>query len=176
MSKHILVLIVILAFASCTSQKYAYHFDHYNYHIGEKVGDDEIPTLTESPLTFNAEKLTASTIMASDAAAAEKASPFASIQEKAHQYKDMSRKDRRAFRKELSSKIKDYALEVRSGEKGSNVEATQQLDDELKLAIVFGAVGITLVVLGGINTIFWVLGAVGLAIGLVFFIRWISTQ
>jgi hypothetical protein len=65
---------------------------------------------------------------------------------------------------------------LKAGDEVTSVNATKQLDDDLKLAIIFGAIGITFAVLGGINTVFWVIGVIGLIVGLVFFIRWISTQ
>jgi hypothetical protein len=70
----------------------------------------------------------------------------------------------------------NYSKALRSGDEGARVEATKQLDDDLKLAIIFGAIGVTLAILGGINTVFWVLGVIGLVVGLVFFIHWISRQ
>ena len=88
----------------------------------------------------------------------------------------MSKRERKDFRKELKNEIKNYTKVLTADDHGASVKATKQLDDELKLAIIFGAIGITLTVLGGISTVFWVLGVVGLAIGLVFFIRWISRQ
>lgn len=170
----------VLTLAACSSPKYTYNFDHYDYNSGKKRQAEksfvQVPTEGIGPLTFREKDLLASAspvVVVSEEIKI--SSPF-SLKEKADRYKSMSKSERRDFRKELKKEIKNYAKELKAGDQGARVTAAKELDDELKLAIIFGAIGITLTVLGGINTIFWVLGVIGLIIGLVFFIRWISTQ
>ena len=166
---------------SCSSPKYTYNFDHYDYTSGRKSMPERYfvqidPTRDASPLIFNDKELLASS---SPGAVAPEEPEFASVlplKERADQHKNMSKGERKNFRKELKREVRNYANDLKSGDHGASITATKELDDELKLAIIFGAIGITLTVLGGINTVFWVLGVVGLVIGLVFFIRWISRQ
>jgi Ca2+-dependent lipid-binding protein len=91
-------------------------------------------------------------------------------------YKELSRSEKKQLRSELKDYIKNHSKKLKTSDEVASVNATKQLDDDLKLAIIFGAVGITFAILGGINTVFWVIGVIGLIVGLVFFIRWISTQ
>lgn len=181
MRKHIFLFGAALVAAACASPRYTYNFDHYNYNSGkakqaEKSSPLTVSTREESPLALREQDFVASTSLSAGVSEAVKVIPMSSLKQKAERYKNMSKQERRDFKKEVRTEVRNFAKEIRFHESGANIAATHELDDELKLAIIFGAVGITLVVLGGINTIFWVLGVVGLVIGLVFFIRWISTQ
>ncbi len=48
------------------------------------------------------------------------------------------------------------------------------LDKDLKLAAIFGAVGIVALLIGG--DVFWVIGGIALLIGVVFFVMWLARQ
>ena len=50
------------------------------------------------------------------------------------------------------------------------------MDNDLKLAIIFGAVGLTLTLFGGINEAFWILGVISIVVGVVFLIKWLVRQ
>jgi hypothetical protein len=56
------------------------------------------------------------------------------------------------------------------------VEASsaKYMENDLKLAAIFGGVGLVLLIIGG--DVLYVLGAIGLLIGLYFFIRWLMRQ
>lgn len=58
----------------------------------------------------------------------------------------------------------------------ANVEATQKLDQEVIVAIAFGAVGITLSLLGGISAGFWIAGVLCLGAGVFFFVDWLRKR
>lgn len=170
----------LLVLAACSSPKYTYDFDHYDYNSGRKPLPEPsaqvAPAHKVGSLVFEENNLLAGMSPGALATAEPNIAATFSIKEKANHYRELSKRERNDFRRELKSEIKNYAKELRSGDQGASITASKELDDELKLAIIFGAIGITLTVLGGINTVFWVLGIVGLAIGLVFFIRWISRQ
>jgi len=170
---------VLLLLCACSPSRYTYNFDHYDYNSGRKSAVRS--EMTESkdvaePLKLDEKNLLASTSPQVVEVTESKALPTSSLKLKAERYKEMSKQEKKEFRKEFRKTIKDYSKQLKASDEGASVAATKELDDELKLAIIFGAVGITLTVLGGINTIFWVLGVVSLIVGLVFFIRWISTQ
>jgi hypothetical protein len=170
----------LLTLAACSSPRYTYNFDYYDYNSGRKKEVKE-PNEVEptEPLKLDPNNLVASTTP-SAAASSEKeiSTPLksTSLHETAGGYRTLSKTERKQMRKELKSYIMNYSKALRSGDEGARVEATKQLDDDLKLAIIFGAIGVTLAILGGINTVFWVLGVIGLVVGLVFFIHWISRQ
>lgn len=180
MRKQISTLIVIgatLIILSCSSPKYTYNFDYYDYNSGRK-GLSEIKStesLTE-PLTIDKSELVATL----DPKVVTNANPASSIKSdgisKNRSIKDLSKTEKKELRKVLKNYIKNYKNNVTSVSAVASVGATKALDADLKLAIIFGAIGITFAILGGINTVFWVIGVIGLIIGLVFFIRWIAAQ
>jgi len=170
---------VLLLLCACSPSRYTYNFDYYDYNSGKKSGLPSEITASKGvtePLKLDENNLLASASPHVVEASELNALPASSLKSKADRYKEMSKQEQKEFRKEFRKTIKDYSKQMKASDEGASVAATKELDDELKLAIIFGAVGITLAVLGGINTIFWVLGVVSLIVGLVFFIRWISTQ
>ena len=176
--KKYFVLGIAIVFAACSSPRYTYHFDHYDYESGRRkdISMQQGPA-GESPVLLAEHDYVASQADAAPAGPGDVVISSASPESHhSRNYKAMTSAERKNFRKEIKSQVRQYAKAIKSGQATASVSATSELDDELKLAIIFGAVGITLTVLGGINTIFWVLGVAGLVIGLVFFIRWIQTQ
>ena len=172
------ILGMMLFLASCSSPRYSYNFDYYDYNSGRKLPNtrlnDSLIGADAEPLKLNKNELLAAVNLA------EKKSPQSHISEDAHAatkaYNDLSKAEKRKLRSKLKDYIKDRSKELKPAADVASVNATKQLDNDLKLAIIFGAIGITFAILGGINTVFWVIGVVGLIVGLVFFIRWISTQ
>jgi hypothetical protein len=177
--KHILTLVVsVLLLASCSTPKYAYNFDYYNYNSGRKkaeaeklVANSEAVTPVaaeekESPLTLTREDAVAS---AGEAAPAPVAKPAA-----AKKYTDMSKSEKKDFRKTVKKEMKTY-LKAKKGD-GTVGKETQALDYNLKMAIIFGAVALTLSFFGGVNSVFWIASVIALVIGVVFFIKWIAEQ
>jgi len=172
---------IMLFIASCSSPRYTYNFDYYDYNSGRKelpithVNESQLANKTE-PLKLDKNQLVAAT----DADVVINSNTSSSVTEAAstatNTYKDISRSEKRQLRNELKNYIKNQSNKLKPGDELASVNATKELDDELKLAIIFGAIGITFAILGGINTVFWVIGVIGLIVGLVFFIRWISTQ
>lgn len=166
----------MLLFASCSSPKYSYYFDHYDYNSGKKkiVATEVAQQTEEAPLTVNPEMLTASAgehtivleeqpLKKEDVAVDKK-----TILEK---YTSMSKAERKEFRKELKSEIKKYTKAKKEVESEKSTEA---LDRDAKFAIIFGGIGIIFLLFPG--DVFLVLAAVSLIIGFVFFVKWISRQ
>jgi hypothetical protein len=86
----------------------------------------------------------------------------------------MSKEEKKAFRKEAKAQIKQYVKAAKSGDKTQMAEASKALDKDLKLAAIFGAVGIVALLIGG--DVFWVIGGIALLIGVVFFVMWLARQ
>jgi hypothetical protein len=177
--KHLVTLVVsVLVLASCSAPKYTYNFDHYDYNSGRKKAEAEklvaknetaTPVITEeeaSPLALTREDAVAS---AGEAAPAPIAKPIA-----AKKYTDMSKSEKKEFRKTVKKEMKTY-LKAKKGD-GTVGKETQALDYNLKMAIIFGAVALTLSFFGGVNSVFWIASVIALVIGVVFFIKWIAEQ
>ena len=174
--KHLVTLVVsVLVLASCSTPKYTYNFDHYDYNSGRKKAEAEkLAAQTEpqvvvieesSPLLITEENVVAS--------AAEKA-PAPVAKPAAKKYSEMSKTEKKELRKAVKTEIKKY-LKNKKGD-GSVTKETKALDYNLKMAIIFGAVALTLSFFGGVNSVFWIASVIALVIGVVFFIKWIAEQ
>ncbi|HEY0770159.1 MAG TPA: hypothetical protein VGD31_07470, partial [Sphingobacteriaceae bacterium] len=94
----------------------------------------------------------------------------------AKKYSEMSKSERREFRREVKEQIKSYSQSVREGDGVKAANEMNAMDNDLKLAIIFGAVGLTLTLFGGINEAFWILGVISIVVGVVFLIKWLVRQ
>lgn len=179
----------MLLFAACSTPKYAYYFDHYDYNSGKKaalaektIPDNNVEAATNSQLTdesllvIQKETLTASAEM-NVVAAPEKVAPKPSSNPLTitKKYKEMTKSEKKEFRKALMTEIKNYKKIKKSG-KGDIAHDTKVMDHDLKLAIIFGAIALTLSFFGGVNSVFWVISVISLVVGVVFFVKWITEQ
>jgi hypothetical protein len=65
---------------------------------------------------------------------------------------------------------------VKNGEKIDAQGPQGSLDPDLKMAIIFGAVGLVLALFGGISEVFTVLGVIAILVGVYFLIKWLIRQ
>jgi hypothetical protein len=86
----------------------------------------------------------------------------------------LTREERKEVRKEAVKQLKAYAKAVKEGDKALATELKQGMDNDLKMAAIFGAVGIVSLIIGG--DVFYVIGAVALIVGVVFFVKWLMRQ
>jgi F0F1-type ATP synthase assembly protein I len=87
----------------------------------------------------------------------------------------LSTPERKEVRQLLRKEIKTIS---KNQNKEMSVSSTKAagLDQNLKLAAIFGAVGIVGLLLGTAGQFFVVIGAISLIIGVVFFVKWLLTQ
>jgi hypothetical protein len=174
--KHLVTLVVsVLVLASCSTPKYSYNFDYYDYNSGRKKAEagklvaqaEAQPVVLEesSPLLLSEENVVAS--------AAEKA-PAPVTKPALKKYSEMSKSEKKELRKAVKTEIKNY-MKNKKGD-GAVTKETKALDYNLKMAIIFGAVALTLSFFGGVNSVFWIASVVALVVGVVFFIKWIAEQ
>jgi uncharacterized membrane protein len=181
MRKYFLLVLSIAVLASCSAPKYAYHFDHYDYNSGKKQADATTGKVTETPVDAETSPLTlpAETMVASaDEKAVVLAEPTADMKAQAEAAKEkfaaMSKEERKAFKKEAKAQIRQYIKAAKSGDKAQMELAAKGMDKDLKMAAIFGAVGIVALLIGG--DVFWVIGGIALLIGVVFFVMWLARQ
>lgn len=189
MRKYLIPLAAIFM-AACSPQKYAYHFDKFDYNSGKNsasgefaAGADQVlpeaPLFSEDPLAVHSETLTASTdnskiTLPPSTAAVEPQDVAVAEESPARSYKEMSRSERKEFRKEAKALIKTYIKAKKEGDEVKAAQAAQAMDHDLKMAAIFGAVGIVALIIGG--DVFWIIGGIALIIGVVFFVLWLSRQ
>lgn len=168
MKLRLLYLTAIVLLSACSSPKYAYNFDYYDYNSGKKAKSAQVAE-SNSPAT-NAEMLTASTenlvVAETNALAANEAK--SSIEAVKKTYMQMSKSERREFRADVKSLIKEKKESVKAARK------TNAMDNDLKLAAIFGAVGIVALIISG--DVFYIIGGIALIIGVVFFVKWLVRQ
>jgi hypothetical protein len=166
--------------AACSSPRYSYYFDHYDYNSGKKTAIAapvvEAPAnaqLTdESLLVLQKETLQASAepyLIASPA-------PIASVNKPmpTEKISVRSKTEVKALKKKLITQIKE--LKKIKKDLPPSADKSKVLDYDLKMAIIFGAVALTLSLFGGVNSVFWVASVISLVIGVVFLVKWIAEQ
>jgi hypothetical protein len=155
--------------AACSAPKMAYKFDYHDYNAGRKAKDvkEEVAS-NPGPMPVQAESL-----LAMEPVKEEPTTSIESLEKpvaiaEGKTYEDMSKKERRELRKELKKEIK------KMNDNPTAVEETKAIDRDLKLAAIFGAVGIVALIIGG--QVFWIIGGIALIIGVVFFVKWLIRQ
>ncbi len=179
MKKSLYLILAITLLASCAAPKYSYYFDHHDYNAGKRKKEadrkvvsqlesrDEI-TVYEEPLKLNEETLVAS---------ANETKVFVHESkpvEAPKSYKEMTKAEKKEFRKDARKLMSTYITAKKSGDKVTVAEAAQGMDKDLRFAAIFGAVGIVGLLIGG--DVFYVLGAIALIVGVVFFVMWLTRQ
>jgi hypothetical protein len=179
MRKYLFFMAAVSIMASCSTPKYAYHFDKHDYNAGRKqvktttasAETIDLDNKNETPFKVDPEMLTASTSKEVIAVSEVKKEE---VKEATKSYKEMSKAERKEFRKEAKSLMKTYIKATKSGDKVKAAEAAAAMDHDLKLAAIFGAVGIVALLIGG--DVFWIIGGIALIIGVVFFVMWLVRQ
>jgi uncharacterized membrane protein len=169
MKSKITLLLAIVVLASCSAPKYAYYFDHQDYNAGRKAKGPVQEKV--SPLAVDPQALVASTNDTPVTTAAPAAVEPVAV--KKVTYMQMTKTERKALRKELGKQVKSY---IAAKKNMNSVKASQAstMDHDLKLAIIFGAVGLVGLIIGG--DVFWIIGGIAMLIGVVFFVKWIIRQ
>lgn len=176
MKNYLLLFCAIALLASCSSPKYAYHFDHYDYNRGkQKVTNSEVSKYKVEEVSFaiQDEELLASTTTETIYLAEVKegtSSPNSVVTNSSA----LTKGEKRELKKEAMKSIKSYVKAVKAGDHDKASEMAKAMDKDLKLAAIFGAVGITGLIIGG--NVFYVIGAIALIIGVVFFVLWLTRQ
>lgn len=149
---------------ACSTSKYTASFNSYESYGAKSAINTEAKTLT---VVTNDEIVLAST----SSAPVEIATPASS---EGKTYVQMNKTERKALRNHLRKEIRTYVKE----KKNLHIESTQAvqkgMDNDLKLAAIFGAVGIVALIISG--EVFYILGGIALIIGVVFFVKWLVRQ
>jgi len=179
MKNYLLLFLALVLLASCSAPKYAYHFDHYDYNIGKKqqIANSEAVVSTEteitSPIAIDEQVLVAS---ASETVVfvPEINKPTLALEKAKENYAALSKAEKKEIRREAVKSIKEYVKAKKNGDNDKAEQLAKAMDNDLKLAAIFGAVGIVAAIIGG--DVFWVISAVAWIIAVIFFIKWLVRQ
>ena len=172
MKRYLYAFISILILASCATPKYTYYFDHYDYNSGKKKNQSHVVASSESPEIILPSTIDEKTLVASvkeNNVYVAKRVPTISKEEAVARIKSMSKVEKKELKREIKRVVKENKMK-------ENVEpnSAKYMENDVKLAAIFGAVGLVLLIIGG--DVLYVLGAIALLIGLYFFIRWLIHQ
>ncbi len=158
----------LLLAASCASPKYTYYFDHYDYRAGKKLDDGKMERIHIAETATLPEQLLASkNNLLTERPSNQQVLPTEKME------KPLGRSSiNKVERRELKQQIKKYIKDI----KKEKVEASKanSLDHDLKLAAIFGSVGVVALIIG--TDAFVVIGGIALIIGVVFFVTWLLRQ
>jgi hypothetical protein len=170
----ILSLACVALCAACSAPKMAYKFDYHDYNAGHKTKDVKQEVASNpGPVPVQPEALVAMEPNGDKPATSIESVEKPSVIAEGKSYDDMTKKERHEFRRELKKEIKSI-IKKKDKDNTTNAEAAKGLDKDLKLAIIFGAVGIVALIING--TVFYIIGGIALIIGVVFFVRWLIRQ
>ena len=175
-----LISLVVLLLTACSSPKqYSYHFDRYDYNSGRKSEPVvvELPDVSSPIVISKDDALTAD--LKNEPAIIKKEISQSDFKAAREAYKAMSKDERKAFRKAVVSELKEIkkvkkTTDLKTADGVESVKATEQFDLFSGLAIIFGGAGIVLITLANISNVFWIVGAISLVVGAVFFVKWVS--
>lgn len=182
MKKILYILLAVLVASACSSPKYTASFNNYDKYVSNQsavkstvvVAEpiSEPVTIAQSitePVTIaQPEPLLAST---SSAPVELKAAPKEEVRKT---YIQMTKTERKVLRTHLRSEIKSYVKEQKKNLGVESTQANAAMDNDLKLAAIFGAVGIVAMFIGG--DVFYIIGGIALIVGVVFFVKWLVRQ
>lgn len=164
--KKILVLLgASLLLAACSTPKYTYYFDHYDYNSGKKdvASKGPVQRLAQEP-SLNLDEKTLVASASEEKIYIAETKPTITKEEAIAKYNSLSKKEK----KEVKREIKKYVKENKSAV--AEAKGTTGLSGDLKLAVIFGAVGIVLMIVLG--DLFW-LGTIAFLVGLFFLVRYL---
>jgi hypothetical protein len=164
--KKIIYLLSVVLLGACSSPKYTASFNSYESYATKGV----VKPIEIAPSSASNEVILASTSSAPVETSTSTATPVASKKT----YVQMTKSERKALRNHLRTEIKTYTKIQKKKLEPHTVNATQGMDNDLKLAAIFGAVGIVALIIGG--DVFWIIGGIAMLIGVVFFVKWLVRQ
>jgi hypothetical protein len=183
--KRILLVLLPALLCACSSPRYSYYFDSYDYSEGRKPQIVQLKEKNnfaehrESDLMADASKrivLEDRSVITPLPSGVNDAETFTGKDE--HQNIESLSKFSRKERREFIRDLKDAIRESKKNSHQTDVapDEIKVMDKDLKMAIIFGAVGLTLSLFTGVNAAFGVLGVVAIVVGVVFLVRWLIRQ
>jgi Flp pilus assembly protein TadB len=166
MKTKIFTLLVLIVGASCSAPKYTYNFSYYDYQAGKRAAQKE------ADIAVN--KITSTEVVASTVVMpTEVETTVVPSVVEANTSSANTKVEQKAFVKEVKKEIKNAVRDVK---KMNSIQSAQAMDHDLKLAAIFGAIGLVLGALWGVTEILGFAGAVCIIIALVFLIKWLLRQ
>jgi hypothetical protein len=169
MKKLLYIFVVAIVASACSGPKYTASFNYFNKPSNNQTSTKSVAVVEEqTKVVAQPEQLLASTSSTSPVELK------ATKEEVRKTYIQMTKTERKALRTHLRSDIKSYVKEQKKNLSVESTNSTSAMDNDLKLAAIFGAVGVVAMFIGG--DVFWIIGGIALIIGVVFFVKWLVRQ
>jgi hypothetical protein len=160
--KKILCFISIISMVACSAPKYTAGFHKSDVQVGYHP-----VTIHNALPEIQKEHLTAST------STTPVILPLVTETEVKTSFVSLTKGEQKNIRYQLKKQIKSL-IKVQKKEMAVNSTQASGMDHDLKLAAIFGAVGIVGLLIGG--QAFTIIGGTALIIGVVFFVKWLLRQ
>lgn len=167
MKAKLLLLVVAALGAACSAPKSTFYFSYHDYQAGKKAAQLQEIQLAQQAMPSNEVASTETTLITDVAAPAEKP-----LQPTTVNTPLKTKAQQKALIKEVKQHVKAAAKQV----KKMSPPAPQGMDNDLKMAAIFGAIGIGLGLLFGVSEIIGFVGFVAIVVALFFLIRWLLRQ
>jgi len=170
--KKLIYSLLVLSMAACSGPKYTASFNNVNSTVPYYAAKS-----AETPAPLNSNELIASTsetpVLATESVPVVTQAAETPVRKT---YLQMTKTERKNLRQHLRSEIKSVVKAQKMNKKMGieSASATKGMDNDLKLAAIFGAVGFVAMLIGG--DVFWLIGGIALIIGVVFFVKWLVRQ
>lgn len=156
---------------ACSGPKYTASFNSYDVNTGyHTVKTPESSVKTTTATEIKSEQLLASTA----ATPVEVKKDAVTNTEVRKTYLQMSKTERQALKKHLRSEVRKYVKDHKKNAGVESAHAAKGMDHDLKLAAIFGAVGLVALIISG--EVFYIIGGIALIIGVIFFVKWLVRQ
>ncbi len=182
MKKILYVLLVAIVASACSSPKYTASFNSYDKHTNYQTAAKS-ETVVAEPVTSARQVVTEPAtiaqpeqLLATTSSAPVELKSVTPMEEVRKTYIQMTKTERKALRTHLKSEIKNYVKQQRKNLGIESTKATGAWDNDLKMAAIFGAVGIIFTSLWGTSEILGIIGVIAVVIALVFLIKWLVRQ
>ncbi len=171
MKNFIYVIVVAIIASACSAPKYTASFNSYDKHVSNQMPSKPVAVASEQQIVAQPEQLLAS---ASTTPVEMKTS--AKEEEVRKTYIQMTKTERKALRTHLKSEIKSYVKVQKKNLGIESAQATGAWDNDLKMAAIFGVVGIIGTALWGASEVIGIIGTIALIIAVVFLVKWLIRQ
>lgn len=161
-----LSVIAVLFISSCSAPKYTASFSNY------KHKDEYAYKAIYPSAAMASESLPEQQVLASASLTPVESKPQLGPSTNTIQ---IDKKERKEAIRKLRSDIKTYVKEQKAIARENSYQDFEW-DNDLKLAVIFGAAGLVGVLLGGISLVFSIIGGIALIIAVVFFVQWVLRQ
>lgn len=169
-----LLILTVAVMAACTAPQYTSNISGDQQLAGKKSEQNEkLSAQVLQPM--QTDRLTAS-LNSQPVMTNETSSKSMTIAPVKKTYIQMNKVERKALRQHIKKEIKAFTSSKSKSESVQSTANIKRMDNDLKLATIFGAVGVVGLLIGGASDVFWIIGGVALLIGVVFFVKWIIRQ